>query len=65
MSIDVPYKKTVVESDWLSCCIGGCADMDECDRKYICDECVVGELPIAELPIAAAYEPTTRGGCCG
>jgi hypothetical protein len=60
MSIDVPYKKTVPEKDWLSCCIGGCADMDPCDREYICEECMVGELPIA-----AVYEPTTSGGCCG
>ena len=33
MTIVVPYKHTIVEDDWLSCCIGGCADIDEKDKK--------------------------------
>jgi len=64
MSIDVPYKKTVPVKDWLSCCIGGCEDMDPCDRQYTCEDCMVGEMPV--MPIDAVYyEPTTTGGCCG
>lgn len=65
MSLDVPYKHVIVESDWLSCCIGGCADMDPCDRKYTCEACMVGDMP----PVSngsvfdAAYIPTTCGGC--
>ena len=64
MTLDVPYKYVGVEYDWLSCCIGGCADMNECDRKYICDECVAGELPVASNESSVfdvAYQPS---GCC-
>jgi len=43
MTLEVPYKNVIDESDWLSCCIGGCADMDECDRKYTCDQCMVDD----------------------
>ncbi len=64
MNIDVPYKYSKVEKDWLSCCIGGCADMDECDRKYICDECVVGAMPITNVTESSVFLPTTSGGCC-
>lgn len=65
MDIDVPYKSVKVTSDWLSCCIGGCADMDECDRKYICDECVVGSMPITNVTESSVFVPMTSGGCCG
>jgi hypothetical protein len=63
MTLEVPYKHEWATKDWLSCCImGGCSDMDECDRKYVCEECFVEE----NLPVAAAYEPTTSStGCCG
>ena len=62
MTLEVPYKHEWVTKDWLSCCIdSGCAGMDECDRKYVCEECFVGELPVS-----AAYGPTTiSSGCCG
>jgi hypothetical protein len=63
MSLDVPYKHEWVPKDWLSCCFGGCADMDPCDREYTCDECMVGELPVA-----AAYVPVvvpSNVPCCG
>jgi len=61
MTLDVPYKDVVVEYDWLSCCIYGCADMNECDRKYICDECVVGELPITNVTESSVF---VGSGCC-
>ncbi len=39
MTIVVPYKHTIENEDWLSCCIGGCADMDK--TKWSCDnQCV-------------------------
>jgi len=62
MTLEVPYKHDWATKDWLSCCImGGCSDMEECDRMYVCDECFVEE----DLPVAAAYVPSTNGGCCG
>jgi len=36
MTINVPYKHEIVESDWLTCCFGGCEDI--VDKKGIeCD----------------------------
>jgi len=33
MTIVVPFKLTIVEEDWLSCCFAGCADIDDRDKK--------------------------------
>ena len=42
MTIEVPYKLTIENEDWLSCCIGGCVDMDK--TKWSCDnQCVFDE----------------------
>jgi len=72
MDIDVPYKHVKDESDWLSCCIGGCADMDDCDKASYnpCEECMGFDIGVdkAESEVFDAtypYMPTTSGGCCG
>ena len=70
MTLDVPYKHVVVEKDWLSCCIGGCADMDDCDKTPFnpCEECMGFDIGVNKTESSvfdATYQPTTNGGCCG
>ncbi len=35
MTLEVPYKLEIIESDWLTCCFGGCDSMDDLDKKGI------------------------------
>ncbi|HOO54248.1 MAG TPA: hypothetical protein PLX30_08420 [Methanothrix sp.] len=68
MALDVPYKHVVVEKDWLSCCIGGCADIEPCGTYKPCEDCMgmdVGINKTAGSPFDAVYVPATSGGCCG
>ncbi|MHC1632004.1 MAG: hypothetical protein ACXQT4_06970 [Methanotrichaceae archaeon] len=46
MTIEVPYKLEIVNEDWLTCCIGGCEDIDPKDYgPYYnpCEGCMTGE----------------------
>lgn len=44
MTLEVPYKLEEVEEDWLTCCFGGCDDLDEYNAKYIECDCASGSL---------------------
>jgi hypothetical protein len=43
MTLEVPYKDVLVTEDWLTCCFGGCEDMDSLDRKYV--DCACPDYP--------------------
>ena len=65
MALDVPYKKVIIEEDWLTCCIGGCADIDTCGPYNPCEDCMgmdAGEDD--EKADNTEYETATNGGCC-
>ncbi|MEA2046490.1 MAG: hypothetical protein U9N48_08255 [Euryarchaeota archaeon] len=42
MTIVVPYKLTIDDEDWLSCCFGGCADVDDATLRAEWEDCIVG-----------------------
>ena len=57
MTLDVPYKYSKTPKDWLSCCIGGCADYQPCGYYNPCEECMVGEQPVATTE-SAVFVPS-------
>jgi hypothetical protein len=45
MTIEVPYKYEEIEEDWLSCCFGGCDDIEDPESYYgynPCETCIFG-----------------------
>jgi hypothetical protein len=64
MTLEVPYKEVIVEKDWLSCCIGGCADVYQCGPYNPCEECMGMDAGTNKTTESAVFVPTTNGGCC-
>ncbi len=42
MTLEVPYKDVIEESDWLTCCFGGCEDYEPCGPFNPCKDCMGG-----------------------